>query len=97
MKDQIIERLIDQGHIVIQCADRIINKREGYVQDIEDLHMDGNINTKESIILLKEDSSFNTPNYPIMDQPNVDWSQDPNRTGFPGWEVTYSNDLNNTI
>lgn len=97
MKDQIIERLIEQGHIVIRCADRIINKREGYVQDIEDLHMDGNINTKESIILLKEDSSFNTPNYPIMDQPNVDWSHDPNRTGFPGWEVTYSNDLSNTI
>lgn len=96
MKDQIIERLIEQGHIVIRCADRIINKREGYVQDIEDLHMDGNINTKESIILLKEDSSFNIPTMPYQTH-RPDWTWDPNRPGTPMWEVTCSNDLSNTI
>ena len=97
MKDQIVERLLDQGHIVIACADRLLNHKGAYLQDIEDLHRDGNIGTKESIILLKEDSSFNTPNYPIMDQPNIDWPLGPNRTGAPKWEVTCSNDLNNTI
>jgi len=77
MKDKIIERLIDQGHIVIRCADRILNKREGYVQDIEDLHMDGNIDTNESIILLKDDGSSAVYNYSIEDQPNTNSTWDP--------------------
>lgn len=98
MKDKIIERLIDQGHIVIQCADRIINKRDGYIQDIEDLHRDGNISTSESIILLKEietvEIPFGTPNYyPPTIQPYTDWTWDPNRTGTPHWTVTCSHDL----
>lgn len=91
MKDKIIERLLDQGHIVIQCADRIINKKVGYVQDIEDLHRDGNISTSESIILLKE---LDAPNhYPPTIQPYTDWTWDPNRTGTPHWTVTCSHDL----
>ena len=76
MKDKIIERLIDQGHIVIRCADRILNKREGYVQDIEDLHMDGNIDTNESIILLKDGGSSVVYNYSIEDQPNANSTWD---------------------
>lgn len=91
MKDKIIERLIDQGHIVIQCADRIINKREGYIQDIEDLHRDENISTSESIILLKESDAPN--HYPLIIQPNTDWSWDPNTTGTPHWTITCSHDL----
>ena len=53
-KESIIERLLDQGHIVMTCADRILNKKAGYIQDLESLHCDGNINTKESIRLLTE-------------------------------------------
>ena len=100
MKDKIIERLIDQGHIVIKCADRIINKKDGYLQDIEDLHRDGNISTSESIILLKEietvEIPFGTPNltqFPPTIQPYTDWTWDPNRTGNPYWTVTCSHDL----
>lgn len=91
MKDKIIERLLDEGHIVIQCADRIINKKAGYVQDIEDLHRDGNISTSESIILLKESDAPN--HYPPTIQPYTDWTWDPNRTGTPYWTVTCSHDL----
>jgi hypothetical protein len=53
-KESIIERLLDQGHIVMTCADRILNKKAGYIQDLESLHRDGNINTKESLRLLTE-------------------------------------------
>ena len=55
-KESIIERLLDQGHIVMTCADRILNKKAGYIQDLESLHRDGNINTKESLRLLTEPS-----------------------------------------
>ena len=57
-KESIIERLIDQGHIVMSCAGRILNKKDEYIQDIEDLHRDGNINTRESMRLLTEPGSF---------------------------------------
>ena len=98
MKDKIIERLIDQGHIVIQCADRIINQKDGYIQDIEDLHRDGNISTSESIILLKEietvEIPFGTPNhYSPTIQQYTDWTWDPYRPGNPQWIVTCSHDL----
>lgn len=53
-KETIVTRLIDQGHIVMTTADRILNKRDGYVQDIQDLHRDGQISTAESITLLKD-------------------------------------------
>ena len=92
MKDKIVERLIDQGHIVIQCADRILNHKGEYLQDIEDLHRDGNISTSESITLLKKHETFEIPfgvpnqTFPIMPpsmpyQPpfQPDWTWDPNR------------------
>ncbi len=53
-KESIIERLLDQGHIVMTCADRILNKKAGYIQYLQSLHRDGNINTKESLRLLTE-------------------------------------------
>lgn len=96
MKDKIIERLIDQGHIVIKCANRILNHKGEYLQDIEDLHRDGNISTSESIVLLKDyvEVTSRTPNYyPPTIQPYTDWTWDPNRTGTPHWTVTCSHDL----
>ena len=61
-KESIIERLLDQGHIVIACADRILNKKAGYIQDIERIfHRDSNINTKESIRILTEPSLLVEP------------------------------------
>jgi hypothetical protein len=52
-KATIIERLLTQGHIAIACAGRILNKEAGYIQDLEDLHRDGNIDANESVILLR--------------------------------------------
>tara|TARA_R110000822_G_scaffold139699_5_gene277281 strand:+ start:1596 stop:1886 length:291 start_codon:yes stop_codon:yes gene_type:complete len=53
-KYKIVGRLIDQGHIVIACADRILNKKTEYIQDLEDLHADGVISTTEVVELLSE-------------------------------------------
>jgi hypothetical protein len=53
-KESIIQRLIDQGHIVMTCADRILNKKAGYIQDLEDLHRDGPISTSEAVTLLSD-------------------------------------------
>ena len=53
-KYKIVERLIDQGHIVIKTADRILNKKTGYIQDLQDLHTDGPISTTEVVELLTE-------------------------------------------
>lgn len=98
MKSNIIERLLDQGHIIIRCADRILNHKGEYIQDIEDLHRDGNISTSESITLLKKSDTIEipsgTPNhYTPTIQPYVDWTWDPNRTGTPYWTITCSHDL----
>ena len=54
-KEIIITRLIDEGHIIIKTADSLLNKKDGYAQDIQDLHRDGQISTAESITLLKDD------------------------------------------
>ena len=98
-RELITERLLEQGHIVIQCADRILNHKGEYLQDIEDLHRDGNISTSESIILLKKNSSVEIPfvapgqYYPPTIQPYTDWTWDPNRPGTPSWTITCSHDL----
>ena len=55
-KESIIERLLDQGHIGIECAGRILTKSSEWLTDISGLHRDGNINTKESLRLLTEPS-----------------------------------------
>ena len=54
-KETIVTRLIDEGHIIIKTADSLLNKKDGYAQDIQDLHRDGQISTAESITLLKDD------------------------------------------
>ena len=61
-KESIIERLIDQGHIAISCAGRILTKSSEWLTDISDLHRDGNINTRESMRLLTEPSLPVEPN-----------------------------------
>ena len=53
-KESIIERLLTQGHIGIECAGRILTKSSEWLTDISGLHRDGNINTKESLRLLTE-------------------------------------------
>jgi hypothetical protein len=87
-KDSIVERLINQGHIVISTADRILNKKIGYLQDIQDLHRDGPISTAESIILLKD---VDTPYFPpyftqpdIVTFPHITWPWNPDTPGTTG-------------
>lgn len=91
-KEEIVKRLIDQGHIVIKCADRILNKKGDYLIDIDDLWGDGIINTEEAIVLINENP---TPTTQDLQYPpnNYDWTWDPNRTGSPYWEVTCSNQI----
>ena len=55
-KERIVERLLTQGHINMECASRILTKSDGWQTDIRLLHTDGNINIKESIRLLTEPS-----------------------------------------
>lgn len=90
-KEEIVGRLLDQGHIVIQCADRILNHKGGYLTDIEDLRRDGNITTSEAIVLINDNPTPTQPIYP-PNVPNTDWTWDPNRTGNPYWQVTCSNE-----
>lgn len=86
MKDQIIERLLNQGHITIEMADILINNRLEKSTLIAELNRDGQIDVKESIILLRDEEpsiSFN----PIMPPPSMPyqppyvpgtWTGDPN-------------------
>tara|TARA_R110000868_G_scaffold177747_1_gene416796 strand:+ start:592 stop:915 length:324 start_codon:yes stop_codon:yes gene_type:complete len=67
-KETIVTRLIDQGHIIIKTADSLLNKKDGYAQDIQDLHRDGQISTAESITLLK-DADLYIP--PYFTQPDI--------------------------
>lgn len=81
-KNLIVERLLDQGHITIVCADRILNKRGEYLQDIEDLRRDGNISTGEALTLIKDNNLFENPytREPIQ-APSYPWY--PDTTGNP--------------
>jgi len=83
-RDSIIERLLEQGHIVIACADRILNKRGEYLQDIEDLRRDGNISTSEALTLIKDTNLFENPYRPepIL-APPYPYQWFPDTTGTP--------------
>ena len=63
-KETIVQRLLDQGHIVITRADVILNRKGQYVYEIDSLHTDGVINTEEAIILLTENPTTLNPNFP---------------------------------
>lgn len=85
MKDQIIERLLNQGHITIEIADILINNRLEKSTLIAELNRDGQIDVKESIILLRDEEpsiSFNpimSPSMPYHPPFQPDWTWDPNR------------------
>lgn len=79
-RNSIAQRLYEQGHIVLRMVDIILNKRTGYVQHLEDLLRDGQINTQETILLIGDDSvEFNNPYMqPIVTQapfeyPDTKW------------------------
>jgi hypothetical protein len=79
-KETIVARLIDEGHIIIKTADRLLNKKDGYAQDIQDLHMDGQISTAESITLLKDadlyiPQDFRQPD--IINLPHISYPYNP--------------------
>lgn len=86
-KSTIIERLISQGHIVIACADRILNKKDQYVMDIDDLLRDGPINVKEAVILLKEEIATDPWDERLTYAPNP-YFTDPTWTSPPSQPMT---------
>ena len=50
----IIARLIEQGHIGMASASRIVNQRDEYLQDIKGLNQRGLITATESVVLLSQ-------------------------------------------
>lgn len=103
MIDNIIERLLNEGHITIEMADKILNNKWGKVGHIADLQHYSVITNAEAIALLRDDETRTIPlgvpnqTFPVMPltyPPNYhDWTWDPNRTGTPYWHVTCSTDL----
>jgi hypothetical protein len=97
MKDSIVERLLEQGHITIRIADILINGPSNKKVDIiVGLLEDGPVDNREAIILLKNEDTprfpFGTPNnnVPIMPlnyPPNQPWINIPGipGTGNPYW------------
>jgi len=64
-KETIVERLVDQGHITINWADIILNRKDGYIERITELHTDGNVNTIEAVCLLISNPTTSTPSFPF--------------------------------
>lgn len=103
MKDSILERLLEQGHISILYADILLNGPNSKKVDIiKSLLEDGPINDREAIILLKDKDTpqfpFGVPNQtvpvmPLNYPPYNPWIGNPG-TGTPYWTVSCSNDLN---
>ena len=93
MKDQIVSRLLEQGHITVDMADTLLNNQLGKSRIVAELRGDGIISIYETIILLKEADQLVFPQMPAMPykpyQP--DWTYDPFRPGQPWWTVTSSN------
>lgn len=95
MKNIIIERLLDQGHITIKIADVIINNKTGKADHITDLRGDSIISNSEALILLRDNEApsfpFGVPNQPVMPLTypynpfNTPGTNDPNT---PPWTVT---------
>ena len=82
-KETIVARLIDQGHIIIKTADSLLNKKDGYAQDIQDLHRDGQISTAESITLLKDDALAPVYAQPDFHVPHISYPYNPGPSGTP--------------
>ena len=90
MKDLIVERLLNEGHITVQMADIIINNKTDNAEIIADLNHDSIITNWEAIVLLKEnDQVVYYP--PVQPQsPTMPWQ--PYSPGNPHWHVTCTMD-----
>lgn len=90
MKDQIVARLLEQGHITVGMADTLLNNQLEKTSIVTQLREDGIISIQETITLLKETDQVVFPPVPTMPykpyQP--DWTYDPHRPGQPWWTVT---------
>ena len=93
MKDQIVARLLEQGHITVGMADTLLNNQLEKTSIVTQLREDGIISIQETITLLKESDQVVFPPVPTMPykpyQP--DWTYDPHRPGQPWWTVTCTN------
>lgn len=90
-KSEIIERLLEQGHIVVSCADRILNQRDGYLTDIKDLHRDGPISTKETVVLLGNGSNLLEMQPGAPDSKNTTYTLNvEDSPSIPKWSSTTS-------
>ena len=97
MKNIIIERLLDQGHITIKIADVIINNKTGKADHVSDLRGDSIISNSEALILLRDNEApsfpFGVPNQPVMPLTypynpfNTPGTNDPKT---PPWTVTFT-------
>ena len=61
MKNNIIERLLNEGHITIQIANVLLNSKTNKVDVISDLKNDGIISNMEAITLLRNDETLSFP------------------------------------
>lgn len=66
MKDQIVERLLTQGHITINMADSLLNDRLEKTSTVALLREDGIISVQEAVILLKDGQESYQPSFPSM-------------------------------
>ena len=96
MKNNIIERLLNEGHITIEIADKILNNKWGKVAHIADLRHDSIVTNYEAITLLRDDETpslpFGTPNQTFtMSHHNPDWINN------PSWNITCTNNLDSKL
>lgn len=106
MKDSIVERLLEQGHITISYASILLNGPSNKKLDIiKGLLEDGPINNGEAVILLKDVDSisipFEVPNrtipvMPLNYPPYQPFIGTPSH-GDPYWNVTCTSNLNKNL
>ena len=66
MKDQIVERLLTEGHITINMADSLLNDRLEKTSTVALLREDSIISVQEAVILLKDNHELYQPSFPPM-------------------------------
>jgi hypothetical protein len=87
-RESIVTRLLDQGHITIQWADILLNKKESCIERITELHTDCNISTIEVVFLINE----NKPTPGIQYQPTYTGNEiPPILCGTPAYNIPYTN------
>jgi|TARA_B110000908_G_C10249041_1_gene450692 hypothetical protein len=83
-KVSIIERLLNQGHIVLEAAEMLLNRTGDYMKILKHLTEDGPISNKEALIILSEDPAPSIQKHPDYTQGPNPYFTDPNWTGKPG-------------